>query len=126
MPPPGPLFCANAIVALSATLAKIANVLIWSFLLFGVFLFACIGKPPDGLVAVIGEVQRSIFCHNYGHGPAPCVAVGRDKSGDEVFIHSTGMAVVQRNADDFITRAPRTIPRSVLGGEQIAVIFLGE
>src|SRR6202035_5600029 len=89
-------------------------------------LFTCVAHAPDGLVAVVGEIQRSVFCHHHRHRTAPSVAIWRYESGDEILVHPAGMAIVQRHADNLIARARGAVPRSMLGAEQIPAIVLRE
>ncbi len=81
---------------------------------------------PDGAGTVIGDEQAAIFGDRDTYGAAPYLAVFGDEAGEEVFVAAIGVAVVHRDADDFVARAVGTVPGAVFRGKGVAVILLWE
>src|SRR3984893_8855034 len=88
---------------------------------------ARIADAPDGVRAVIGYQQRSVLSHGDADRPSPHVSIVDHKSGQKIFVLATGPGcLVQRYTDHFISGAHRTVPRTVLGCENVSLIFGGE
>ena len=89
--------------------------------------FSCVGNAPDGVRTVIGNQQRPVDGRCHANGTAPDISVGKDEAGEEILVATVGVAgVMQRHANDFIAGANRPVPGAVLGGEDVAAIFLAE
>ncbi len=86
--------------------------------------FPDVAHAPNGLRSVIRNQQRSIARHSNAYWPPPHLAVGRHESGHEIFVFPIRFAVLQRHPDHLIPGALGLVPRSVLRGENIALIIL--
>src|ERR1700729_815333 len=87
-------------------------------------LFPSVCDAPDGIRSVVRHQQRSVGRHGHSHRPPPNFAVVEHKASQEILIVAAGMAcLVERNANHFIARARGTVPGTVLGGENVALIF---
>src|SRR5260370_16133324 len=84
---------------------------------------AGVGHPPDRIRSVVGDEERAIGGHRYAHRPGPDLAVGRRKAGDKILVGAGGLTVFHGHADDFITRAVRAVPGTVLRCENLALVF---
>src|SRR5579859_1128261 len=82
-----------------------------------------VAHVPDRVRAVIGHVHRTVLRNRNTDWPSPGLTFRRHEPGQEIFIHAAGLAFVQRDAHYFVARHHGPIPRSVLGGEQISLIF---
>src|ERR1700722_16089336 len=90
-------------------------------------LFRGVCDAPDGIRSVVRHQQRSVGCHRRSYRPPPDFAVVERKASQEILVVAAGMAcLVERNANHFIARARGTVPRTVLGGENVALIFGGK
>src|SRR5260370_11737801 len=87
-------------------------------------LLARVADAPDRLVAIIGDVQRPIFRYRHAHRPPPRIPLRRHEPSQKIFIDAGRVPVLQRYPNHFVTSARRSIPRSVLGGEQISALLL--
>ncbi len=81
-----------------------------------------VAHPPDGVRAVVGDQQRSIFGHGDADRPTPHLAAGENEAGEEVFIFSCSLAALHGKGDHFIAAARIPVPRTMLGREGPAVI----
>src|ERR1700675_1300293 len=83
-----------------------------------------VADAPDGVRTVIGYQQRSVLSHGDPDRPPPHVLIVDHKSGDKIFVLAAGPGgLVQRYADHLISGAYRSVPRTVLGCENISLIF---
>jgi hypothetical protein len=84
----------------------------------------CVADEPDGVRTIIRYQQRSVLSLRDTNGPSPDVSVVDHKSCHKVFVLTVGPAcVVQGYANHFISGAHRSIPRTVLGCENVSLIF---
>jgi hypothetical protein len=79
-------------------------------------LFPRITHPPDAVGAVVGDQQAAVLCDRDADRAAPDIAAFRDEAGQEVLVLAGGFAMDDGDGDDFIARAARAVPRTVLGG----------
>src|SRR6266700_6332197 len=90
-------------------------------------LLSGVANPPNGLGAVVGNQQRAIRSDRNADGAPPNVSIIHDESGHEILIFPARVtALMQRYSNHFISHADRSIPGSMLGGENIALVFRRE
>src|ERR1700676_4935379 len=88
---------------------------------------ARVTDTPDGVRTVIGYEERAVGRHGDADRASPDVAVVDHKTGDEILVLATGLAgLMHRYSDHFVPGANGSVPRAVLGGEDIAAIFGGK
>src|SRR6516162_11842298 len=85
-----------------------------------------VAYPPDRSRTVVSHEQRSILADGDTHGTSPDVAALGYEAGQEVFVFACGMPILERHADHFVTGALLAVPRTVLRGEDVAVVFGGK
>jgi hypothetical protein len=89
-------------------------------------LLAGIDNVPNTLCAVVGYKKRAVLSNCNSDRPAPDLTVRCDESGEEIFILSGSMAVVHRDADDFVAGAVGAVPGAVLSREAVAIVGRGK
>src|SRR5689334_1264091 len=82
--------------------------------------------PPDGFRPVVRNHQRTVGSHCYTHWPPPHTAFRSNEAGDELLIFSARFSIGQRYSNHLISGTLGFVPRSMLGGENVAFILLGE
>ena len=85
-----------------------------------------VGNPPHRVVRVLGDEKRAVMRHRHPHGPSPDMVVVHHEPREEILILAGGSAVPEENPDHLASRAGRPVPRAVLGGEDVAPVFLGK
>src|SRR6185312_2499429 len=85
--------------------------------------FPGVAYAPNGFRTVVGDHERAIGCDRDAHGPAPHRAIGVDETRNEILVLALGVPVIERHANDFISRARGAVPGTVLGGEYVALIL---
>src|SRR5207248_11390220 len=76
---------------------------------------SAVRDSPYFFAAVIGDQQRAVGEHEQAGGSAPDASAGlvRHPPGDEIVVSAGRMTVLEWNADDFVARAARAVPRAV-------------
>src|ERR1019366_3797425 len=83
---------------------------------------------PDAVVAVLGDEQAAIGQLQNGHRAAPnFTLVGpQHPAGKDLAYGTGGLAILERDEGDGLADALGAVPRSVVGKEGPALVFLGE
>src|SRR5262249_62098638 len=84
--------------------------------------------PPAFLPPAVDHQQRSVANHPHADRPPPPLLarlIG-DPAGEEVFVASFRLAILERDADDFVSAALRAVPRAVQRDERVAHVLLGK
>src|SRR5205823_3379269 len=87
-------------------------------------LLACVTHAPDSLITVVGDVERPVLPYRNTHRPAPRISFRRHEPGNKIFVDSARVPVLERYANHFVSSANCSIPRAMLGREQITAVFL--
>src|SRR5438874_11055673 len=87
-----------------------------------------VAHSPDRAVGVLGEKEAAIFHDCDSHRSTPNISIGRDKTGNEVFVIAARFAgrVIKWDAHNLVTGALRSVPRAVKCRENIAFVFAGK
>src|SRR3569833_4109621 len=86
-------------------------------------LLAGVGDVPDGVGAVVGYEERSVFALSDTDRATPHFVIAYGEAGKEVFILAGGAAVLHGQADNFVSTALGAVPGAVLAGEAVALEF---
>src|SRR5580658_8899709 len=81
---------------------------------------------PDGIGAVVGNVERSFAANCYADWTAPNFAVLCYEAGEEIVVLAGCFTVWRGNENYFVASPLGAIPRAVFGGENVATKFLRE
>src|SRR5579864_4074094 len=82
-----------------------------------------IGNPPYGTVGIFGSQQRAVLVDGNADRAAPDRRIVDHEAGGEIFVRAGRRAVLRRHADDLVAGALGSIPRAVLGGENVAAVL---
>src|SRR6266498_326891 len=91
-------------------------------------LLPLVRHSPDFLPAVVDHQQGSVANHPHADRPPPHLLarlIG-DPAGEEVFVAYFRLALLERDADDFVSAALRAVPRAVQRDERVAHVLLGK
>src|SRR3569833_488851 len=86
-------------------------------------LLAGVGDVPDGVGAVVGYEERSVFALSDTDRATPHFVIAYGEAGKEVFILAGGAAVLHWQAHNFVSTALGAIPRAVFAGETVAFVL---
>src|SRR6516225_9394787 len=83
---------------------------------------AGIGDAPDRAAAVLGNEQGAIPVDGHTDRPAPHRTVVDDKAGGEILVFAGRHTIFHNHANNFVAGALGEIPRTMLGGKDVAAI----
>ena len=88
---------------------------------------ACKGNAPDTARTVIAYVECAISAHRYANWASPNLSVFGNEASQEVLIAAVCcVTVVHWDTNDLVTCPLGVIPRAVLRGKRVTVIFFGK
>src|ERR1700761_5347760 len=81
-----------------------------------------VSNPPDRATGIFGDQQRAILVGRDTDRPAPNLRIIHHKTGGEIFVFARWRAVFHDHANDLVSSALGSIPRTVFGGKDAAAI----
>src|SRR5579862_6115374 len=85
-----------------------------------------VADAPDRLRSVVADHQCAVVRDGDADRTSPDLAIGGHETGDEILVFAGGLSVLDGHANDLISGARFAVPGAVLGGENLALVFLGK
>src|SRR4029077_5219377 len=84
---------------------------------------ARIVKAPDRAARILRHQEAAVLVDGDANWAAPRLRIIDDESGGEILIFAARHAVLHNDANDFVAGAFGAVPRTVLGGKNIAAVL---
>src|SRR5579862_6149594 len=81
-----------------------------------------IGHPPQHVATIVADQEGAVMGHRDAHRPAPDAVVVDHKSGHEVLVLASRLAVVELGDDHLVARPLGPVPGSVKRDEGLPAI----
>src|SRR5205823_5189626 len=86
--------------------------------------FPDVADAPNGIRAIVSDKQRTVGRDSHADWTSPDVLVVDDETSHEILVFANRVSgLMQGNANKFVAYADRPIPRAMLRGKNISLVF---